>query len=111
MDKSTYVTVAGKRLANVSELAIKLERDWEFADSAVKVSVSGLSVSFTRYIYHSGATDGINLRTLSNFTLQVHTPEQISTFSGCQWIDFQEIIEENRIVEKVKVVASNYCIA
>jgi hypothetical protein len=111
MDKTTYVTVDGKRLANVSELSVRLERDWEFADSAVKVVISGLSVSFTRSVYPTGATDGISLRTLSNFTLKIHTPRQTSTFSGCQWIDFQEITEENRIVEKVKIVASNYGIS
>ncbi len=111
MDKSTYVTINGIRVANLISVSSSLEREHKTENGKIHASISSISVNLKRALYSGAPTDGVNIRTLSNFVLKLHTPLHVSTFSGCEWISFNEKIEENRIIEDMQIAAPSYSVA
>ncbi len=109
MDKSVYVTVNDNKIANIISLSSDFEREWEVKDGAFSVKATVMIISLKRVL--TGAADGVRLQSLDNFTLKIKTPHGLSSFTGCRWVAFSETIEQNRIVENIKIAAMGYSLA
>ncbi|MBR6693885.1 MAG: hypothetical protein IKL62_02940 [Clostridia bacterium] len=108
MNKSTYVTVNGTKIANLLEVKLNIERDFEVTNGKLSTTNTAPVVTIRRAQYPSGNSDGIEIRTLSNFTLEIHTGMSISKLTGCEWIAFDETLEQNRTIESIKIAAPSY---
>lgn len=108
MDKSTYVKINGKKVAGITALSSAFDREWEVADGKLVINTTRMIITLKRVA--TGATDGINLRALSDFTLIIATPSGVSTFTGCRWVGFYETVTD-RIVEEMKIAALSYSLS
>ena len=109
MNKTVYVTVNDIKIANVVSFNTDFQREWEVKDGKFNVNANVIVVSLKRVL--TGAADGVRFQGLDNFNLKIKTPQGISTFTGCHWIGFSETMEQNRIVENVKIAAMSYSLA
>ncbi len=108
--KSVYVTINGNRILNLQSVVSNFQREKTVENGVLVAPASQKTVTLRRVRYVGDShSDGLNLRTLQGFQLNIYTPGYISSFPNCQWLSFTETIgKDNTIIEEMTVTSLSY---
>ena len=107
MNKSIYLTVNGAKIAGLLSVSHQMNREYEISNGKLSLKNSAPVISFKRAIYPGEINDGVEIKSLTGFTVELHVGSRVSKLNACEWVDFSESIEENRIVESYKIAATS----
>ncbi len=107
---SVYVAIDGKRISNLQSVTSVFEREKIIENGEITAPASEKTVLLRRVRYIGDKhSDGLELRTLKSFRLDIHTPGYMSSFTNCQWLSFTETIgKDNTIIEEMTLTSLNY---
>ncbi len=109
LEKAIYVTVNNTRVANLVSVHSEFERELTIEDGQITVPNTYMYITLRRQIFPGDTrSDGLNLRSLSDFSLSIYMPGVVSTFSNCQWLQFKETVDDNVITEEVRIASLKY---
>lgn len=106
---SKYVKVSanGVQIANLLSVHSTFEREFTVENGVLTVPNNVMKVTLRREkLLGDSRSDGLNLRTLSKFSLVITYPGVTSSYSNCEWINFSETISEDGTVTEEMTVAS-----
>ena len=104
------ISVNGNQLANVIGVETFLKREHTIEGNTLSVQNSLITAKIKRQkILGDSRNDGINLRSLSKFTLAISYPGLNASFDDCEWIEFKETISEDGIIiEDITAISTKY---
>ncbi len=110
LEKAAFVTINNQRVANLLQVESEFNRELVITDGAITVPNTFMYITLRRQIFlNDQKRDGLNLRSLTDFSLSVYWPGVVSTFSNCQWLGFKEtIVNDNIVIEEMRVASINY---
>ena len=80
---------------------------YEISSGKLSLKNSAPVITFKRAIYPGEINDGVEIKSLTGFNVELHVGSRVSKLNACEWVDFSESIEENRIVESYKIAATS----
>lgn len=110
-NKKTTVLINGHKLSGVVSVVSDFSRERVVgSDGELEKPPTDMYVTIRRERNLSAPRwDGINLRGLDNFRLDIYTPFHVSVFANCQWTAFlEEIGTDNKIHETITVASLHY---
>ena len=110
LEKAMYVTVNNSRIANLLHVESTFNREFAIVDGKIAPPTTYMYVTLRRQIFvKDGIRDGLNLRSLSDFSMSIYWPGVVSTYSNCEWLDFKEtVVSDNIIIEEMRIASLEY---
>ena len=109
--KNMAVFINGQRLAGVISVVSDFKRERVIgSDGQLEKPPTDMYFTIRRERCLSGPlSDGVNLRALDNFRVDIQTPFHLSTYAGCQWTAFcEELGPDNKIYETMTAASLQY---
>ena len=109
-NKSVELRIDGKRVANLEKFEVNCIREIVEENGVQSANLSEVKIVFRRAIcFGDTISDGVILKALKSFKLEVYVPQKITTYNNCLCTGYREIIGEgNKIIEEITATASSY---